>query len=67
MTLEDWRGVLLLREMDALEDMGYTVERYGDQDVSRDEIFEAIVDWNGGLATAGQIKRIIERVYGVKL
>ena len=67
MTLNDWRGVLLRQEMEALEDFGYTAEQCGDRDISRDEVFETIVDWNGGLATAGQIKRIISRVYGVKL
>lgn len=67
MTLNDWKGVLLLQEVEALEDFGYTMERCGDREISRDEVFETIVKWNGGLATAGQIKRIIERVYGVKL
>ena len=67
MTLNDWKGVLLLQEMEALEDFGYTVERYGDQKISQDEVFETIVHWNGGLASAGHIKRVIGRVYGVKL
>ena len=67
MKLSDWKDVLLLQEMEALEDFGYTVERYGDREISRDEVFETIVDWNGGLASAGHIKRVIGRVYGVKL
>lgn len=67
MTLNDWKGVLLLQEVEALEDFGYTMERYGDREISRDEVFETIVEWNGGLASAGQIKRVIGRVYGVKL
>ena len=67
MTLSDWRGVLLLQEVEALEDFGYTMERYGDQEISRDEVFETIVEWNGGIATAFRIKGIISRVYGVKL
>ena len=67
MTLNDWKGVLLRQEMEALEDFGYTPERCGDREISRDEVCETIVDWNGGLASAGHIKRIIERVYGVKL
>ena len=49
MTLSDWRGVLLLQEVEALEDFGYTMERYGDQEISRDEVFETIVEWNGGI------------------
>ena len=67
MTLNDWKDVLLLQEMEALEDFGYTVERYGDREISRDEVFETIVEWNGGIATAYRIKSIISRVYGVEL
>lgn len=67
MTLNDWKGVLLTQEMEALEDFGYTVERYGDREISRDEVFETIVEWNGGIATAYRIKSIISRVYGVEL
>ena len=67
MTLDDWKGVLLLQEVEALEDFGYTVEKYKDREISRDEVFETIVEWNGGLASAGQIKRVISRVYGVEL
>ena len=67
MTLNDWKGVLLRQEVEALEDFGYTVERHGDREVSRDEVFETIVEWNGGIATAYRIKSIISRVYGVEL
>ena len=67
MTLNDWKDVLLLQEMEALEDFGYTVERYGDREISRDEVFETIVEWNGGISTAYRIKSIISRVYGVEL
>lgn len=67
MTLDDWKGVLLLQEVEALEDFGYTMERYGDREISRDEVFETIVEWNGGISTAYRIKSIISRVYGVKL
>ena len=67
MTLNDWKDVLLLQEVKALEDFGYTVERYGDREISRDEVFETIVKWNGGISTAYKIKRIISRVYGIEL
>ena len=67
MTLNDWKGVLLRQEVEALEDFGYTVERYGDREISRDEVFETIVEWNGGISTAYRIKSIISRVYGVEL
>ena len=43
MTLSDWRGVLLLQEVEALEDFGYIMGRYGDQEISRAEVFETIV------------------------
>ena len=67
MTLDDWKGVLLLQEAEALEDFGYTVEKYKDREISRDEVFETIVEWNGGISTAYRIKSIISRVYGVEL
>lgn len=67
MTLNDWKDVLFQQEMEALEDFGYTVERYGDREISRDEVFETIVEWNGGISTAYRIKSIISRVYGVEL
>lgn len=67
MTLDDWKGVLLLQEVEALEDFGYTAERYGDREISRGEVFETIVEWNGGISTAYRIKSIISRVYGVEL
>lgn len=67
MTITDWKGVLLLQEVEALEDSGYTVERYEDREISRDEVFETIVEWNGGISTAYRIKSIISRVYGVEL
>lgn len=67
MTLNDWKDVLLLQEVEALEDFGYTMERYRDREISRNEVFETIVKWNGGISTAYQIKRIISRVYGIEL
>ena len=67
MTLNDWKDVLFQQEMEALEDFGYTVERYGDREISRDEVSETIVEWNGGISTAYRIKSIISRVYGVEL
>ena len=67
MTLNDWKGVLLRQEVEALEDFGYTVEKYGDREISRDEVVETIVEWTGGVETAYRIKSIISRVYGVEL
>ena len=35
MTLNDWKDVLLLQEVEALEDFGYTMERYGDRELKK--------------------------------
>ncbi len=67
MKLSDWKAVLLEQEVEALEDFGYTPDRYGDQEISRNEVFETIVEWEGGLASALQIKGVIRRVFGIKL
>ena len=67
MTLRDWKEVLMPSEMEALEDYGYTMEQDGDREIDRGDIFEIIVEWNGGLATAYHIKSIIHRVYGIRL
>lgn len=50
-----------------MEDFGYTAEQCGNREISRDEVFETIVEWNGGISTAYRIKNIISRVYGVEL
>ena len=67
MTLSDWKDVLLPSEVEALEDFGYTEKVYGNVEISRGDVFEAIVTWNGGLATAYHIKSVIFRVYGIQL
>lgn len=67
MTLSDWKDVLLPQEVEALENYGYTQKVYGDSEISRDDVFEVIVDWNGGLASVYQIKSLIFRVYGIQL
>ncbi len=67
MKLSDWKAVLLEQEVEALEDFGFTLDRCGDREISRDEVFETIVEWNGGLASALQIKGVIRRVFGISL
>ena len=67
MTLKDWKDVLLPSEMEALEDYGYTMEQHADKEIDRGDVFEIIVEWNGGMATAYQIKSLISRVYGIQL
>jgi len=67
MKLSKWRTVLLAQEVEALEDFGYTPEKYGDREIDRDTVFEIIVKWNGGLASASEIKDVIRRVYEINL
>ena len=67
MTLKDWKDVLLPSEVEALEDFGYTEKVYGNAEISRGDVFEAIVEWYGGLASAYHIKSVIFRVYGIQL
>ena len=67
MTLRDWKDVLLPSEVEALEDFGYTEDRYGDREISRDDVFTAIVDGGEELYSTAQVKGIIFRVYGIQL
>lgn len=67
MTLRDWKDVLLPSEVKALEDCGYTEERYRNQEISRDEVFEAVIAWSEGIWQGFQIKNLIFRVYGIQL
>ena len=60
---EEWEQVLMPSEFEALTDYGHKV---GDN-ICASDVFETIVDWNGGIATAYHIKSIISRVYGVEL
>ena len=67
MTMNDWKDVLLPSEVEALESFGYTVERYGDREISRDDVFTAIVDGTDEIYSTAQVKGIIFRVYGIQL
>ena len=60
---EEWEEILNPSEVEALTDNGY---KAGDN-IWTNEVFEIIVEWNGGIATAYHIKSIISRVYGVEL
>ena len=63
-TLECWEENLLPDEIKALHDYDYTDPW---EPLSANEVFGTIVTWEGGIATAHQIKAIISRVYGVEL
>ncbi|MEA4934763.1 MAG: hypothetical protein VB071_14440 [Lawsonibacter sp.] len=62
-TLDRWNEILNPSEAEALEDYGYTDPC---KVLTPNEVFEIIVEWNGGIATAYHIKSIISRVYGLK-
>lgn len=62
-TFEEWEAILNPSEVEALTDYGH---KAGDE-IWANEVFENIVEWNGGIATAYHIKRIISRVYGIEL
>ena len=63
MTRKEWEEILLPIDPQALEDY------YGRREelISPNEVFETIVEWNGGMASAYKIKSCISRVYGVEL
>lgn len=64
MNLTYWRETLLPNEFEAVLDR---LHEPRDLELTPDDVFDAIIEWNGGIATAYQIKSIISRVYGVEL
>ena len=56
MTLNDWKDELFPQEVEALEDFGYTVERYGDREISQERFSRR--SWSG---TAGLPRRTRSR------
>lgn len=64
LTVKCWEGILTASEIEALHDYGHTNPH---QALTPDEVLEIIVNWNGGIATAYHIKRIISRVYEIEL
>lgn len=64
-TLREWMEPLLPDETQAIKEFYYTNDL--EDEFTADDVLEAIVHWNGGIATAYHIKRIIGRVYGVEL
>lgn len=61
-TYEEWEEILNESELEALCDYNMT-----EGQISSNKVFETIVNWNGGLATAYEAKSIISRVYGIEL
>ena len=63
-TLEDWITKLTPSEMQGiLEFQDWELE----DELTPGEILEALIEWYGGLATAYQVKSLINRIYGIEL
>ena len=64
-TLAAWKATLLPTEVEAI------TERFPYADDSTElytnEVFDAIVAWNGGLASSWEIRGLVSRIYGVDL
>lgn len=63
-TVKEWEEDLNLTEVEALHD---NVSKDPNDRISANEVLDAIVDWEGGLASGYQVRSIISRVYGVEL
>ena len=63
-SLYDWKQDLTEDEMLILfEEHDYDL----DDELTPGEVLEILVDYNGGVATAYEIKSLIARIYGVEL
>lgn len=64
-TLAAWKATLLPTEVEAI------TERFPYADDSTElytnEVFDAIVAWNGGLSSSWEIRGLVSRIYGVDL
>ena len=63
-TLERWEELLLPLEVEALHDYNHNDPW---EPLTPNEVLDTIVSWNGGIATAYEVKSLINRVYGVEL
>ncbi len=64
MNLTYWKETLLPSEFEAVLEH---LDEIRSPEPTPDEVFEAIIEWEGGIATAYRIKSIISRVYGIEL
>ena len=64
LTLPEWEKYLYQYEMEALDDRFYQdhVSKF-----SANEVLDALVEYNGGVASGYQIRMLIQRVYGIEL
>lgn len=61
---KEWEEILLPREYEALNGVVYIPL---EDKMTSNEVFDAIVDYEGGLSSGYEIRSIISRVYGVEL
>lgn len=59
-----WKKVLLPKEAEAVEEM---LDHANSEILYAHEVFDAIVAYEGGMATGYEIRGIVRRVYGVDL
>lgn len=64
-TLEAWANRLTETEIAAVQEITNIWEP--EDELSPDEVLEALISWYSGLATAYQVKSMIARIYGVEL
>lgn len=63
-TVKEWKEKLQPAECEALDDMNYNNQ---EKRLSATEVFDQIVEWEGGLASGYHCRSIISRVYGIEL
>lgn len=64
-TMQHWEELLMPNEYAAIQDMFHDPEP--EAVYTPNEVLDAIVEWEGGIATGYHIRSIISRVYGVEL
>lgn len=61
---KEWEEILLPNEYEALNGGIYIAPEWV---MTSEEVFDAIIDYKGGMASGYEIRSIISRVYGVEL
>ena len=64
-TLDAWGNRLTETELAAVQEITDCWEL--DDELTPGEVLEALVTWYGGLASAYQVKSLINRIYGIEL
>lgn len=64
MTLPEWEEHLMNHEMEALDDRFYQDHT---SKFTANEVLDALVEYEGGVATGYHIRSLISRIYGIEL